>query len=207
MSRKQHSKPRGRPRTLKRDCILQVAVMRYWTDGPTAVSINAIGLDTGASKPGIYREFGSDDGLKKAVLETYSSMVLNPLFEILNSDQTFEQALDALIEFAVQERDVLGLPNGCLFAIMRSRYDDFGPLTKKKIDQLRQQILINYEDWIDRAKGNNQFDTDIPTDVAALYFDAQNGSAMRLQKDGVSNGVIAKILNTAFFSFRKMTIF
>lgn len=193
---------RGRPKALERDHIVRSALMRYWADGPRNVSINDVSLATGASKPGIYREFGSDDGLKEAVLSAYSDLVLQPLFGILVSDQTFNQALDALIEFTVQDRGALGLPDGCLHVVMRSQRDEFGPLTQQKIDELRGDILARYRDWIDRAKKTGQLETDMPTNTAALYFDTHNGSAMRLQKEGVGNATIETILRTAFSVFR-----
>jgi len=200
---KDNQPPRGRPQTLERDQVIQTALMRYWVDGPKNVSINDISAETGASKPGIYREFGNDDGLKEAVLAAYGDIVLNPLFDILDSDQDFEQTLNSLIEFTVQDRRVLGVPDGCLHAVMRSQRDDFGPLTQKKIDQLRKALLDRYADWIDRAKANGQFVKDTSTQTAALYFDAHNGSAMRMQKEGVTNDVIEEILRCAFFVFSR----
>jgi len=193
---------RGRPKTLERDHVLKTALMCYWSDSPTDVPIREICDKAGASKPGVYREFGSDDGLKEAVLDVYSEMVSARRFEILARNQTFDEVLEALITHTIQERRTLGVPDGCLLFAMRARRDEFGPLTRKKIDQLRENTLEKYRKWIDRAKSNEQFRRDIPTDLAALYFDAQTGSAMRLQKEGVSNTVIGEILRTAFSALR-----
>ena len=193
---------RGRPKTLERDHVLKTALMCYWSDSPTDVPIREICDKEGASKPGVYREFGSDDGLKEAVLDVYSEMVSARRFEILARNQTFDEVLEALITHTIQERRTLGVPDGCLLFAMRARRDEFGPLTRKKIDQLRENTLEKYRKWIDRAKSNEQFRRDIPTDLAALYFDAQTGSAMRLQKEGVSNTVIGEILRTAFSALR-----
>jgi hypothetical protein len=60
----------------------------------------------------------------------------------------------------------------------------------------------SYEGWIERAKARGQFNTNIPTNMAVLYCDAQNGSAMRLQKEGIANGLIREILRTAFSALR-----
>jgi len=193
---------RGRPKTLEREQVLKTALMCYWEDSPSDVPISEICARSGASKPGLYREFGSDDGLKEAVLDVYNEMVSQRRYDILASDQTFDEVLDALITHTVQDRKKAGVPSGCLLFAMRARRGEFGPLTSKKIDHLRDQSLEQYRQWIDRAKSNGQFPSDIPTDVAALYFDAQTGSAMRLQKEGVSNEVIAKILRMAFSALR-----
>ena len=106
--------------------------------------------------------------------------------------------LEALITYTIQDRRALGLPDGCLLFAMRARRDEFGPLTRKKIDQLRLDSLEKYRQWIDRAKANAEFRADMSTETAALYLDAQAGNAMRLQKEGISNEVIGEILRTAF---------
>lgn len=198
-----HPQPkRGRPKTLGRDDVLQTAMMSYWADGPTAVPINEICRRSGASKPGIYREFGSDDGLKEAALVAYHDAVLTPLHNILASDQTFGQVVEALILFFVQDRQPHGLPDGCLFVAMRAHRDELGDLTRAKVDQLRQETLAAYERWINRAKSNGEFKLEIPSNTAAFYFDAQNGSAMRMQKEGVANDIIEQTLRLAFDGLR-----
>lgn len=193
---------RGRPKTLERDHVLKTALMCYWAGSPTDVPISEICDKAGASKPGLYREFGSDDGLKEAVLDAYTEMVSRRRYDILASDQPFDEVLEALITHTIQDRQTAGVPDGCLLFAMRARREEFGPLTARKIDQLRENTLEQYRQWIDRAKTNRQFRSDIPTDIAALYFDAQTGSAMRLQKEGVSNEVIGEILRTAFSALR-----
>jgi TetR/AcrR family transcriptional regulator, copper-responsive repressor len=193
---------RGRPKTLDRNHVLQTALMCYWTTSPTDVPISEICNKVGASKPGVYREFGSDDGLKEAVLDAYSEMASTKLYEILASDQPFDKALEALINHTIQNRQLLGIPDGCLLFTMRARRNEFGPLTREKIDQLRTISLTKYQQWIERAKTKGQFNTEIDSDIAALYFDAQIGSAMRLQKEGISDEVIGTILRTAFSAFR-----
>lgn len=193
---------RGRPKTLARDHVLKTALMCYWANSPTDVPISEICDKAGASKPGLYREFGSDDGLKVAVLDTYSEMVSTRRYDILANGQSFDEVLEALIVHTTQDRRKLGIPNGCLLFAMRARRDEFGPLTRKKIDQLRSDSLEKYRQWIELAKTNGQIRTELPTNTVALFFDAQIGSAMRLQKEGVSNEVIREILRTAFSALK-----
>lgn len=189
---------RGRPKTLERETVLQTALMQYWGVSPTDVSIGKICKLTGASKPGIYREFGSDDGLKCAALESYRSLALLPLFDILKQDQSFAAAKAALVVFATQEREAVGVPSGCLFVAMRAQRDSLGSATGERVDQLRDEVLDAYMVWIETAKSKRECSAQIPTDAAALYFDAQNGGAMRMQKEGVDNATIATVLRYAF---------
>lgn len=188
---------RGRPKTLDRGQILQTALMEYWSKGPSNVSISDICNLTGASKPGVYREFDSDDGLKRSVLETYRSLVVQPLIDILDKDQPATETVDALIGFMTQDRSLLGIPNGCLFVAMRAQSQQLGPSTQKKLDEVRRDLLAAYAAWIERAKERDEV-TDIPTDTLALYLDAQHGGAMRMQKEGIPNEVVARVLEIAF---------
>jgi AcrR family transcriptional regulator len=175
--------------------------MCYWADSPSDVPISEICEKAGVSKPGLYREFGNDDGLKEAVLDVYTEMVSQRRYEILASEKPFDEALESLIIHTTQDRRVLNIPDGCLLFAMRARQSEFGPLTRKKLERLRAISLKKYRQWIDRAKSNGQFKSDISAEIAALYIDAQIGSAMRLQKEGVRNKQIAEVLRTAFSVF------
>ena len=187
---------RGRPKTLDRDRVLQTALIQYWSKGPTNVSINDICNLTGASKPGVYREFGSDDGLKKAVLEMYHGLTIQPVIDILEKNQPTTDAIDALIGFMTQDRTALGIPQGCLFVMMRAQSEHLGPSTCDKLHQARRELLAAYSAWIERAKLHGEF-IDIPTDIAALLLDMQHGGAMRMQREGVPRETIKTVLKIA----------
>ena len=105
---------RGRPKTLDRQQVLQAAMASYWQHGPMSVSIGEICARAGASKPGLYREFGSDDGLKAAVLEHYHDVALTPMYAVLESEKPFADIVEEFIEFLVQDRRALAVPPGCL---------------------------------------------------------------------------------------------
>ncbi len=162
---------RGRPKTLDRDQVLQAALMEYWTKGPTDVSISDICGLTGTSKPGVYREFGSDDGLKASVLETYQRLAIRPLIDILERDQSTMDTINALIGFMTQDRTDFNIPQGCLFVMMRAQSQQLGPSTCDRLHEVRRQILDAYEAWIERSKSRGDFAA-IPTDFAALFMGA-----------------------------------
>ncbi len=194
---------RGRPKTLDRDQVLSMALNAYWSGGPTSVSIAEICDRAGVSKPGLYREFGSDDGVKAAVLDRYHDSVLTPMYEVLATDMPFDDVVQAFISFIAQDRASVGIPPGCLQVFARAVHADLGPLAAARVDALREKTLSKYADLIDRAKNSGNFDPNIPTDVAALFFDAQNGSAMRMQKEGVPDATIKDVVRHAFAGFGK----
>lgn len=181
---------RGRPRTFDREQVLKIAMMRFWVDGPTTVSVNDICIQAGVSKPSLYHEFGNEDGLKQAALVTYRDMVLSQVTDRLRPDQPFAKGVDALIAYLMLDRAELGLPLGCLHADMCQSGNQLGALTKEKADAYRQEVLGHIENWISSAKSNGEFRPGMPTKTAALYIDAQIGAAMTLQKQGVQNDVV-----------------
>ncbi|MFT5870634.1 MAG: AcrR family transcriptional regulator [Paracoccaceae bacterium] len=189
---------RGRPTTLDQDAVLQVSLMQYWAHDPLSVSINDICKLTGASKPAIYRAFGSDDELKSRVLDVYEQVAIAPFLNIFEASQTFDATIDAVIDFMMQDRDVLGIPKGCLFVMMRTQHDRFGPKTVEKLDLLRERFQKGISSWVEGAKSQNQFDKNLPTTVAAQFVDAQHAGAMRMQKEGVPPDQIQSFLRFGF---------
>ena len=193
---------RGRPTTLDHDGVLHVALMQYWDHDPLSVSINDICKLTGASKPAIYRAFGSDDELKSKVLDVYEQVAIRPLLNIFEASQTFDATIEAAIAFMMQDRDVLNVPKGCLFVMMRTQHDRFGPKTMQKLDLLREQFERGISKWVECAKSKNQFDRNLPTAVAAHFIDAQHSGAMRMQKEGVPPDQIESFLRFGFAALR-----
>ena len=187
---------RGRPKLLDREQILQTALIKCWEKGPTNVSISEICKQTGASKPGVYREFGSDDGLKNSVLEAYRSFVIQPFINIIVKDQPAAETIDAIIGFMTQDRTELGIPDGCLFVMMRAQSEHLGPSTCDKLNKVRHDLLAAYSAWIERAKLHGEF-IDLPTDIAALLLDMQHGGVMRMQREGVPRETIESVLRFA----------
>ncbi|HKK37222.1 MAG TPA: TetR/AcrR family transcriptional regulator, partial [Paracoccaceae bacterium] len=80
--------------------VLDLAVTAYWKGDPADVSVNAICRMAGISKPSLYREFGSEDGLTRAALDAYAERVLADVFAILQGGTALHETLDALIDFA-----------------------------------------------------------------------------------------------------------
>ena len=190
--------PLGSPKTLDRDHIIKVAMESYWRDGPTAVSVNEICRRAGVSKPGLYREFGNEDGLRSTVVQTYEMVVLSQLYQIFEGDQPFDDALAALTDLVLQDRQKMDLPLGCLLQKMRGCRKELGPKTNDVIDATSIGTHSRLKDWVERAKHNGQLSEDISTETAAIYIDAQVSSAIMMQETGASKTQISEFLNIAF---------
>ncbi|MEZ9524065.1 TetR/AcrR family transcriptional regulator [Enterovibrio norvegicus] len=194
--------PRGRPKTLNRNHILEIAMLAYWQSGTRDVSINEICRKANVSKPGLYREFGNEDGLMTAVLLAYLKAVLIPLLEILQSERPFHQVLDELIIFIAEEPSEQQVPKGCLMVKMRESSMLLGQETQSQIAKSHKEILGMYEAWIQRCKDNESFRSDMTSTFAAVYIDAQLTNALAQLARGDDRAMVKSILETSLSVFR-----
>ncbi|MBT7998212.1 MAG: TetR/AcrR family transcriptional regulator [Betaproteobacteria bacterium] len=193
--------PRGRPQTFDREKTLQTAVNSYWADGVEKVSINDICKRAGISKPGLYREFQSEDGLKSASLEAYRKIICVPFFEILKKDQPFIDGLEEVLEFFNREKRYVHLrdcPEGCLHLDMFHSRLDFGTATAKKIDDLNKEYFEQLHNWVDRAKDLGEIQEIADTASLVAFISAQFRSALCFRKTGAASEEIEKFLRLGF---------
>lgn len=201
MNTKQNKPSRGRPKTLDRARALDMAILSYWTEGVDGVSLNEICRRAEVSKPGLYREFGNEDGLMKAALIQYFESAYAPIHQMLATDAPFRKTLGTFIAFAAADRADQGVPNGCLFVQMYNCRARTGTATRDQLDRFQNQVLSAYEDWVERSKARGEFSKDIPTQFAAIYIDAQFNNAMSQQARGEKAETIRDVLKLAFSVF------
>jgi len=174
----------------------------YWSGGVEAVSLNEICRRAKVSKPALYREFGSEDGLMQAVLSNYYEKLLSKLHQLFKRDGSFDDTLNLLIESALQASASLGYPAGCLFVGMSNSASRTGPATQNEINELQDKILSTYKDWFEQSKSRGEFRSDITPEFAAIYLHAQLSNAMNQQARGESAQTIKNVLQTAVSVFR-----
>ena len=171
MTESEQRSTRGRPKTFDRDRAIDVAIDSYWREGPQRMSLNEVCRRADVSKPGVYREFGNEDGLLDAALARYAKQELPPLFDLVASGQPFGEVLDSLVTSMTEPR--ADRPTGCLLAKTRVAREEMGPLAREQLDQLRQLSVDTYQRWIERAQREGEVDPSIPPELAARFVDAQ----------------------------------
>ena len=191
-------KPRGRPKALDRERVLEIATMQYWSHGPADISVNDICATAQVSKPGLYREFGSDDGLKAAALESYQKLAIAPFLALLRVDQLATRTVEEIIDFLTQGKDALNLPAGCLFVSMRAQRSRLGPKTVEYLDDVRVEFFASIRTWLEALKAAGQVAMTTPAHIAAHQFDALHSGAMRMQVENVLQQEIKEFLQHGF---------
>jgi AcrR family transcriptional regulator len=190
---------RGRPITRNREHVVETAMNAYWQDDSAAVSVNAICALAKVSKPSLYRDFGSEDGLTAAVLDRYAQAVLEPLKALLSSATTFDAKLDAMIDFASQDPR---MATGCLFVKMRATRSRFGPHTRSRIAAIEADILEGYARFFREAAMGGKKRCGIAADLAAAYLYEQMGLAVSQRASGKSQASVRELLTLALSALR-----
>lgn len=163
-------KTRGRPKTFASDHALDVAFEGYWREGMYGMSVNEVCRRAGVSKPGLYRAYGSEDGLTSAVLQRYEETETETILDIVAQDRPFAEVLKDLICAYTEVGDA---PVGCLLTKMRSAVTVIGPKTQARIEQVRGKVLGAFADWIRRARARGEINPEVFDDLATGYLDTQ----------------------------------
>jgi AcrR family transcriptional regulator len=183
MEKEREKRGRGRPQTLDRQRTVEVAMTSFWCDGVRDVSMNEICRRAHVSKPGVYREFGNEDGLMEAAVELYRRTVVTPLLDAFALNQPFWEVLDFVLH-AVTEPS--GKPAGCLVAELRSAPSGLGSATAAKVSAVAEEMRHAYEQWFRRAQARGEVDATVSPVLAAHFIDTQLTSVllqMRLRTD------------------------
>ena len=192
--------PKGRPRTTDPAHILDVATDAYWHADPADVSVNAICRLAGVSKPSLYREFGSEDGLTLAVIDRYAERVLSDVFTLLEAGGSFVDTLDALVAFACDDPR---MATGCLFYKMRNGKHRLGPETRARVDALDAAAREAYERFLRERLAAGEWQGRGSVEVSARYLSEQVGLAITQRASGESSEDVRASLTLALSVFTR----
>ena len=196
-------KKKGRPKTIDLEKLKNIAMSNYWSHGPTNVSLNEICNKAKISKPGFYREFGGEDGLMKSVLLLYRNSLIQQILDILNLEKTFDETLDLLVAYIIENKDKKQKENGCLLAKFRQSRKKFGKKTQEPIDIILKERHLVFELWIKKAKSKGDFSLPLTSNFVANYIISQLDYAVSGLANGEKNKNIKNVLTLALSILRK----
>ena len=206
----------GRPKTLDRDKIIDIAYFEYWEKGIFNVPLTVIASLANVSRPGIYKEFGDEDGVKVEVLKRYIEDSANPVHKNYDDykkypDQLFNH-FDAVINDGnnklTNDKKYLTLKRprqaiGCLMERTRLNTNLLGPKAKKLLTSytnFRKKCFIKY---IKNAQGAGVFKQDLDVSETADYILAQFNMIQNYRLNSIPKINIEKILQTALIPLYK----
>lgn len=195
------SKPtRGRPRKIEVEKIIDIAMTAYWRSDPADVSVNAVCQMAAVSKPSLYRAFGNEDGLNLAVLDAYAVRVLSRVFDILGNDQGIQETLEALVEFACEDRL---METGCLFYKMRAGKHRLGPLARGRIEQIDAEAQAAYIAFFRANQHAGQLPEGISIEASGRYLGEQLALAVTQRASGMESARIREMMTLALSVFSR----
>ncbi len=190
---------RGRPQKLDADKTLDVAMRAYWADDPADVSINTICAMAEVSKPALYRVFGGEDGLMRAVLDRYAEQVLVDIFDILARGEPLEETLEALVHFASEDPK---MATGCVFYKMRAGKHRLGPMTRERVEEIDAAAVEAFTNYLEARKAGGDWRGDIAPKTAARYLVEQIGLALTQRAAGEAANQVRDTLMLALSAIR-----
>ncbi|MEL6646412.1 MAG: TetR/AcrR family transcriptional regulator [Pseudomonadota bacterium] len=191
---------RGRPRTMNTEKVLDVAMTAYWQSDPADVSLNAICQMAGISKPSLYRAFGNEDGLSRAVLDRYAELVLSDMFVLLKSNAALRETLDALIEFASDDPQ---METGCLFYKMRNGKHRLGAETRARVEEIDAAAQAAYAAFLQAARDRGELSEGLSLEAGAKYLGEQLALAITQRASGEDKARIREMLTLALSIFTR----
>jgi len=176
------------------ETVLDVAMTAYWRGDPADVSVNAICQMAGISKPSLYREFGSEDGLKRAALDSYADQVLSEIFTILHAGRGLRETFTALIDFA---SDDPRMETGCLFYKMRAGKHRLGPETRARVEAIDAAAKSAYAAFLQAARDTGEWPGGLSVEAGATYLGEQIALAITQRASGEDKARIREMLTLA----------
>ena len=200
MSTDEHKPARGRPRTMNAEKVLNVAMTAYWHSDPADVSVNAICQMAEISKPSLYREFGSEDGLSRAVLDRYAEQVLSEMFVVLQSGKGLGATLDTLIDFACDDPR---METGCLFYKMRAGKHRLGRETRARVEEIDAAAQAAYQAFLQAARDDGDWPNGLSIEAGAKYLGEQIALAITQRASGADPARVREMLTLALSVFTR----
>jgi AcrR family transcriptional regulator len=182
------------------DKVLDVAMTAYWRSDPADVSVNAICQMAGISKPSLYREFGSEDGLSRAVLDRYADQVLSEMFVILKGGQGLHATLGAMIDFA---SDDPRMETGCLFYKMRAGKHRLGPETRARVEEIDAAAQTASAGFLQSARDAGDWPDGLSVEAGAKYLGEQVALAITQRASGEDPARIREMMTLALSVFAR----
>lgn len=188
----------GRPKTLNREHALQVALNSYWSEGIHRMSLNEVCRRAKIAKPGLYREFGGEDGLMSTVLQAYVEQEMSQVKQLFDTELPAETVLS---RFADRVMSNEGRIRGCLMAEMIMAVDQLGPETTQMLLQERRAFIAHIERWVQTMQERGALRAVTDARTMAKHIAAQNVFAALRVRRGAQPSVLRADLALSFAGY------
>ena len=201
----------SRPKILDRENLINIAYQEYWTHGINNVTLTSIAKLANVSRPGIYKEFEDEDGLKSEVLKKYTyALKEHVLSQYKNSKdiRTLIYHLHSYIGFP-QDRKIFKEikntpifnapknPNGCLYEKAKIVKHLLNKKTIKEVNNFENYRKIVFTNYINRMQKYGEINKSLKPEDVYEYLAATLSMLQSLKNNGMIKEKIKIIINRA----------
>lgn len=170
----------GRPAAFGCKDALDNAVNAFWKHGYDGTDVEQIAVSLGATKPSLYRQFGSKKQLFIEAMKHYAARTLDAPYDVLDKSPTVREALLNLFTFAFNSYTRPNEPQGCFLACiataMAEDHQEAGNIFLEATNNLGRNIASRLE----RAVKEGELPQNFPVQKRAqLMADLMNAYSLR----------------------------
>ncbi|MEW8492711.1 MAG: TetR/AcrR family transcriptional regulator [Candidatus Thiodiazotropha taylori] len=159
----------ARPRKFSPEYALGAAMHAFWSHGFHGAPFDLLVKKTGASRHGLYQEFGDKDRLLLLSLQHYEKTVLGELVEELHRD---EAALPELRHFFQRIAQIARFDSdgaGCLICNTQLEMPEQGPV-HDHIGQFFERLRTTFLRCLERARQKGQLENEKDVNALSHYL-------------------------------------
>ena len=138
--------PRGRPRRLNKDKILEIASDLFWQQGYEATSINELVTAMGIKPPSLYAAYPSKEALYLAAIDRYSASFGRQMLSGLAMHSCVYEAIRTVLYECVEVFVGADHPSGCMISTGLVESSKTQGALARKLSELRQQTIQSIAD-------------------------------------------------------------
>lgn len=147
-----------------RNSIIRAAMELFLLRGIKKVSVSDVAQKAGVTSATVYNQFGSKDALVREVIIEWFTRTLDDYKQLLNSEMTFDEKLQAVITF---KSELAGKMHGEFLMAITS---DIDPLTKEYFENEYMTELIRcVSDFYSEGREQGYIDPDLSTETILHY--------------------------------------
>lgn len=177
---------RGRPRGFDRDLALQKIMEVFWAKGYEAAQLNDLTAAIGITPPSFYAAFGSKEQAFREAVSLYVETAGSGSMRALNTGETAQQAIRAMLLASIDVALNAPQSNGCLLilGVMNCQaeteplYDLLKGLRKETVERVRARLERGVAD------GDLPQTTDVT--ILASYYGAIMQAISMQARDGAT---------------------
>lgn len=196
---------RGRPRSFDRDEALGQSMDVFWTLGYEGATLTDLQQAMGGiTAPSFYAAFGSKEELFRQAVELYSRTLGAPMMRALAKAPRARDAIQALLETAVESFTKPGKPRGCMLVLAAINGTPSNRGVQDHLHTLRSRRRKVIQQRLERGVAEGELPSGVnAAALASFYTTVVDGLAIQA-RDGASRKALRFAVRCALAAWDEM---